>query len=262
MKSFAFIIHFIIITNSYYIFSQHKGLVKYGYVEALQIGHSQGFDYNTVMTFNKEQSYYVTAKDSLEQKENFRENKIYANDGSAVISVGAKVSDNGDQVVYNIKKKTIWSSLYCGNIFYVKESALKIKWKIEKETKKIAKFTCTKATANFRGRTYAAWFTTEIPLPFGPWKLNGLPGLILEAYDSNKSVYWYFKSVDYPSKTAEKVKYLSIPSKEKILSYEDFKNIQIKQLDKISDKLKIAKKQYPDVEFFPPTLSEMFLECE
>ena len=243
-------------------FCQQKGLIKYNYTEALQKGNLKGYTYNSYMVFNNEQSYYVTAKDSLEINKNINEEKIYSDDESSSIQMGAKVSDDGDQVVYSKTKNTMWSSLYCGEIFYIKELTPKIKWKIEKETKKIGKFNCKKATSTFRGRNYIAWFTSEIPLPYGPWKLNGLPGLILEAYDTKKCVNWSFTSIEYPSKTKENIKYLTIPKKRKAVNYEDFKKIQLEQIAKISDKLKIAKKQYPDVDFFPPKPNEMFIECE
>ena len=135
-------------------------------------------------------------------------------------------------------------------------------WKIEKETKKLGKFNCKKATTSFRGRNYTAWFTTEIAVPFGPWKLNGLPGLILEAYDTNKSVYWYFKSVEYPTKVKESVKYMLVPTKAKILTYEEFKVLQKKEQDIVLEKSKVLKKQFPEIEVIKPKLSIMFIECE
>ena len=51
-------------------------------------------------------------------------------------------------------------------------------------------YTCHKAVADFRGREWIAWYAPELPLSYGPWKLCGLPGLILEAYD-NKLEYKY-----------------------------------------------------------------------
>jgi len=49
---------------------------------------------------------------------------------------------------------------------------------------------CQKAEGDFRGRHYIAWFSNKILIPDGPWKLCGLPGLILEAYDEKKTVYF------------------------------------------------------------------------
>ena len=47
-----------------------------------------------------------------------------------------------------------------------------------------------KATTTFAGRTYTAWFTTEIPLPYGPYKFGKLPGLILRVQDTDKQFLW------------------------------------------------------------------------
>ncbi|WBX98215.1 GLPGLI family protein [Chryseobacterium gambrini] len=65
-----------------------------------------------------------------------------------------------------------------------------IVWKLENEKKKIGRYTCQKATTKKYGRTWTAWFAKEIPFPFGPYKFNKLPGLILEVYD-DKNDYHY-----------------------------------------------------------------------
>lgn len=71
------------------------------------------------------------------------------------------------------------------SIDIVKENMGKWSWKILPEKKKVGGFICQKARATFRGSNFTAWFTTEIPVPFGPWKAKDLPGLILELYDDN-----------------------------------------------------------------------------
>ncbi|MGL5790362.1 MAG: GLPGLI family protein [Bacteroidales bacterium] len=60
------------------------------------------------------------------------------------------------------------------------------KWKIHNETLMICGYLCQRATCNFRGRNYTAWFTKTIPISNGPWKFGGLPGLILKVYDDDK----------------------------------------------------------------------------
>lgn len=58
-------------------------------------------------------------------------------------------------------------------------------WQIESDsTLNVWGYECLMAKTSWRGREWTVWFTPEIPLASGPWKLHGLPGLILKASDS------------------------------------------------------------------------------
>ena len=59
-------------------------------------------------------------------------------------------------------------------------------WTMGDSTREVLGYMCQQATADFRGRRWTAWFAMDIPVSDGPWKLGGLPGLILEAYDEGK----------------------------------------------------------------------------
>ena len=73
--------------------------------------------------------------------------------------------------------------------YVVEETIENIDWTIvEDSVKKVLGYDCIMATADYHGRKWTAWFTPEIPLQAGPWKLAGLPGLILEA-DADNGVY-------------------------------------------------------------------------
>jgi len=78
--------------------------------------------------------------------------------------------------------------------YTVVDHKTKKNWELYNDFKVIAGFKCQKAITTFRGRTFIAWFTPKIPVSTGPWKLNGLPGIILEAYDEEKKVNFLFKS--------------------------------------------------------------------
>ena len=63
----------------------------------------------------------------------------------------------------------------------------KINWKILSEKEKIGEWNAQKAEADFAGRHWTAWFSTEIPIQDGPYKFRGLPGLIVKIEDKTGS---------------------------------------------------------------------------
>jgi len=82
------------------------------------------------------------------------------------------------------------------NSYLIEEPVAIIDWKVLKDTMSFAGIHCQKATASFKGRNWIAWYATALPFQSGPWKLNGLPGLIIEAYDDKKEVKFEFAGLE------------------------------------------------------------------
>ncbi|MBD5584998.1 MAG: GLPGLI family protein [Clostridia bacterium] len=59
-----------------------------------------------------------------------------------------------------------------------------LKWNLVEGDSTIADYHCKKATTNLFGREYIAWYCPAIDLPYGPYKFNGLPGLIFKVVDT------------------------------------------------------------------------------
>lgn len=70
------------------------------------------------------------------------------------------------------------------------------KWDItNSEPKVILGYEVKKATTNFGGRKWTAWFTPEIPIQDGPYKFYGLPGLILKISDDTNEYSFEIKGI-------------------------------------------------------------------
>lgn len=68
---------------------------------------------------------------------------------------------------------------------YYDEPLTEMEWQIGDSVKNVLSYECIKAETDYHGRRWTAWFTPDVPIPFGPWKLHGLPGLILMAEANN-----------------------------------------------------------------------------
>jgi len=85
-----------------------------------------------------------------------------------------------------------FASYYLG----YKEDTELPEWRIDTNmTKQILGYECIYASCHYRGREWEVWFTPEIPISEGPWKLAGLPGIILKAVDKKGQYIYDARSV-------------------------------------------------------------------
>lgn len=86
------------------------------------------------------------------------------------------------KIVKHKKHITVYEDFLLSKFKY--NEKVNLKWQILNDTLTINSYKCNKATTNYSGREYIAWFTKEIPISNGPYKFTGLPGLIIKIYDT------------------------------------------------------------------------------
>jgi GLPGLI family protein len=168
---------FLLLYRAGYSQSEIYGEINYTYSKNFSVPYSENYK----MTFNDSISF------SIEVDIKSSKDKNISSASKEGLSNTSIVGRNNITPKYYFKnqKDFYFKDNYYDEVLIVKENQQIWDWKLDDEVKQIGTFLCNKATTNYRGRTYTAWYTKLIPLPYGPWKLNGLPGLILEAYDDD-----------------------------------------------------------------------------
>jgi GLPGLI family protein len=132
--------------------------------------------------------------------------QMAANGGNGPIRInsGKRSGSSNEYYLFPAENKLVRKEKLINN--YIIEEPLPIQdWQISSDTATLSGLHCQKATTHFKGRDYTAWFSPDIPSHSGPWKLTGLPGLIIEAYDTKKEVVFKFDGMEDISKTAKPV---------------------------------------------------------
>jgi GLPGLI family protein len=156
--------------------AQNPNLIGFVSYRQTTNNNNEIIERNYDLSFNRIESYYEE-----EVIVDLEKGQINKDDGTVLI----KTRDTKlPQYYYNKLDKGFYFNEIFYNTHLFVNDVFKLNWKLVNEIKKINNFLCSKATVNFRGRDYTVWFTDEINTPFGPWKLSGLPGLILEVYDA------------------------------------------------------------------------------
>lgn len=126
------------------------------------------------------------------------------------------------------KGKTTYIDEVLSEKFRIEEPMEQPKWEIVADsTKKILNYDCQMARTTFKGRQWTAWFAADIPLDNGPWKLCGLPGLILRASDAQQQYIFDCVGMKQTDGTADLLYNLKFDEYTKS-TMKEFKEAQIK----------------------------------
>lgn len=144
---------------------------------------------STVTNYHLEENFILQINSKNEScfisENNLRARQAFSSTPSFSMSLGGIPRTKFLYAIYNFED----TLHYYENVFFNKisyEENLKLDWRIIEEKKKIGDYWCYKATTQYGGRDWEAWFSPDIPIFKGPYKFSGLPGLIVEIYDSRK----------------------------------------------------------------------------
>ncbi len=197
-----------ILLNVYYEFRYVRDLTKINdaYTDTMVLSLGK-----TTSRYCTESLFNLNDKRAIEAKRKEQERLSNAPSSSFIVVTGSrflKVNKYGaiieEEITKNFTTKKMNIDAVMGSNQYNLSSTLpEIAWKIDTVKKIIQNYSCQKAVGTFGGRTYIAWFTNKLPYVNGPWKLGGLPGLILEATDLNNEVSFKCKEITKSTGEAE-----------------------------------------------------------
>jgi len=74
-----------------------------------------------------------------------------------------------------------------------------LNWQIAPDsTKKVLGYSVQKAFTRYGGRKWEAWFSPDIPINDGPYIFHGLPGLIIQIYDTKNHYRFNLVGIEVP----------------------------------------------------------------
>lgn len=97
----------------------------------------------------------------------------------------------------------------CQDWFRYEEDLPSLEWELTDSVTNVLGYECQSARCSFRGREWTVFYTEDIPLADGPWKLHGLPGLIMKA--SDEKGHYTFECIGIKSKADRPITIYKVP---------------------------------------------------
>jgi len=123
--------------------------------------------------------------------------------------------------------------------YVVQDSIICQTWKIKNDIKEVAGRICMNASFydTIKGKEVMAWFALDLPVPIGPDKYCGLPGMILEINEANGALVYTATSVLLSDEPVE----ISKPVVKKKIKTITFAELNKKVIDYINECKKMQR---------------------
>ena len=167
-----------------------------------------------ILNVGKEKSYYYSLDKYISDSTINAESKK----GLMVMPLPYKISEMD---IKDLNNKKISFETKVGDSKYNVEQNVNLKWNLSNGFDELLNYKVQKATTEFGGRTWIAWFAKDIPIQDGPYKFYGLPGLILKIEDKTASHQFVLKGIKN-TKSPFEYPYRKDESRETKLGYEAY----------------------------------------
>ncbi|QKJ29242.1 GLPGLI family protein [Mucilaginibacter mali] len=184
-----------------------KAIVKYKFSHVRDtLNRDKPYTENMILFIGQKASAYKSYDKKIQDalvKKQVQEQVAAAAGGPVNINIkrNGGATTQGEIYQFPLENKMVRKENLMITKYRIEEAMPMIKWKISADTMSFGTLHCQKATGHFKGRDYTAWFCPDLPFHAGPWKLCGLPGLIVEAYDTNKEVEFKFDGMEAVTKS-------------------------------------------------------------
>jgi hypothetical protein len=145
---------------------------------------------------NYELKYKPCLSDTLHIKENYSLEINIEKKKSIFYSKNLLLSPFNSIVIKDFQKKEFQKLEYISTNLFKLDYEFPNSWKLLEEKKQILTYQCSSASIDFGGRTWIAWYTSQIPFQDGPYKFDGLPGLILEIKSTDDEYSFQFSGIE------------------------------------------------------------------
>ena len=171
--------------------AQQKAKIEVSYTEYqpnMRTGKKNGTTHQYILLASGDDSKFFSPRtEYIDSLNSTPEGKAKYQEMARSAYMGGKIEDipRADGSYYVVKSGADKKFYYYDKVgtekFCYEENIPQLNWEVGDSTKTILGYECFFASVDYHGRTWIAWFTPEIPVVAGPWKLQGVPGLILEA---------------------------------------------------------------------------------